>query len=111
MDVKYLATKRHFSELFERYSSPLYCINLTKEKNERECTVSDQYKYVTNEVLNRELPKNMRIKYLHFDMKKRKKDPGFPLNLHELVKPYIKNMGFFICDRKKMSDSLSKIEV
>ena len=41
MDAKYLATKRHFSELFERYSYPLYCINLTKAKNARECTVSD----------------------------------------------------------------------
>lgn len=111
MDVKYLATKRHYSELFERYSFPLYCINLTKEKNTRECTVSDQYRYVINEVLNRDLPKNMRIKYIHFDMKVRKKEHSFPLPLHAIVKPFIKKMGFFSCTRKHMSDTMSHIEV
>lgn len=41
MDVKYLASKRHYAELYERYSFPICCINLTKAKNARECTVSD----------------------------------------------------------------------
>lgn len=61
MDVKYLATRRHFAELFERYSYPLHCINLTKAKNMRELTVSDQYAYVINDILNRDLPKHMRV--------------------------------------------------
>ena len=111
MDAKYLATKRHFSELFERYSYPLYCINLTKAKNARECTVSDQYKHVANEVLNRELPQNMRIKYIHYDMKIRKKEQGFPNSLHQIVKPFIKRTGIFTCTRNKMSDSMSQIDV
>ena len=107
MDVKYLATKRHYAELFERYSFPLYCINLTKEKNARECTVSDQYRYVVNEVINRELPKNMRIKYIHYDMKIKKKEAGFPNSLHDIVKPFIKKMGIFFCTRKRMADNMS----
>jgi hypothetical protein len=111
MDVKYLATKRHFQELFERYSFPLYVINLTKAKNARERTVSDQYVYVTNEVLNRELPKNMRIRYVQYDMKIRKKEPGFPNSLHEIVKPFVKKMGIFFCSRKKMCDTMSQIEM
>lgn len=69
----YTATKRHFGELFERYSFPIYCVNLTKMKNQRECLVADEYQYAVKEVINNELPKPMRIKYLHFDMKIRKK--------------------------------------
>ncbi len=111
VDVKYLATKRHFSELFERYSYPLYCINLTKEKVVRELVLSDQYEHVVNEVLNRELPSNMRIKYIHYDMKVRKKEPSFPQSIQELVKPFIKRTGIFTCTRKKMSDSMSQIEI
>lgn len=41
MDVKCLATKRHFGELLERYSYPITCINLTKKDKERELIVSD----------------------------------------------------------------------
>lgn len=104
MDVNYLATKRHFSELFERYSFPVHCINLTKAKNQRECLVSDEYQYVVNEVINRELPKPLRVKYVHFDMKIRKKEPDFPKSLHQIVKPFLKKMGIFYCTRNNLSD-------
>jgi hypothetical protein len=99
MDVNYQATKRHYAELFERYSYPLLCLNLTKAKNNRECLVSDEYNYVINEVINQQLPKPLRISYIHYDMKIRKKEPDFPKSIHETVKPFIKKMGIFFCSR------------
>lgn len=66
---------------------------------------------MVDDVLNRELPKHLRIKYVHYDMKIRKKEPGFPKSLHETVKPFVKKMGIFFCTRKKMSDNISQIDV
>lgn len=43
--------------------------------------VADEYQYAVKEVINNELPKPLRIKYMHFDMKIRKKEPGFPNSL------------------------------
>jgi hypothetical protein len=83
MDVKCLATKRHYGELLERYSYPITCINLTKKDKERELIVSDQYKYVINEVLNKELPKHLQINYVHLDWKKFKKEDDFVNTLHK----------------------------
>ena len=71
--------------------------------------VSDQYNYVINEVVNRELPEKLQIVYKHFDMKKRKKEPVFPRSLHELVKPYFKKMGLFICNRERRNDEINQI--
>ena len=42
-DVQYVASKRHFAELLERYSYPIFCVNLTKAENARELVVSEQY--------------------------------------------------------------------
>jgi SacI homology domain len=110
-DVQYVASKRHFAELLERYSYPICCVNLTKAENARECVVSDQYDYVVNEVINRELPEKLHITYKHFDMKKRKKEPIFPRSLHELVKPYVKKMGIFLCKREKSNDEMNQIYI
>jgi hypothetical protein len=111
VDTKYLATKRHFSELFERYSYPVYCINLTKQKYMRERPLADQYMHVTNEILNRELPPGMRINYVNFDWKIKKKEGCFPINLWSTVKPFIKRTGFFTCNRIRRYDTNSQIEV
>lgn len=111
MDTKYLATKRHFSELFERYSFPVFCINLTKQKYMRERPLADQYMHVTNEILNRELPSAMRIKYINFDYKIRKKEDEHPLPLWNIVKPFIKRTGIFTCNRVRRSDTNSQITV
>jgi len=62
---------------------------------------------VVNEIVNRELPEKLQIAYRHFDMKKRKKDADFPKNLHEVVKPFIKKMGMFICKRQRMNDEVN----
>jgi hypothetical protein len=80
-------------------------------QNARELVVSDQYNYVINEVVNRELPEKLHISYKHYDMKKRKKELDFPLSLQDLVKPYIKKMGIFICKREKMNDEVNQIRI
>ena len=107
MDVNYQATKRHIAELFERYSMPLYLINLTKIKNNRECIVSDEYEYAINQIINHELPKPLRMTYIHFDMKIRKKEHDFPKSLNEMIKPFIKKIGIFFCKRNHMGDNLN----
>jgi len=45
IDPTYAATLRHFADLFERYSSPVLVLDLTKhaEKREREMIVSSEY--------------------------------------------------------------------
>ena len=72
-DVDYLATKRHFWDLFQQYSYPLIIFNLTKKTDNRECRLSDQYKYAIDEVLNDDLPEDKKIFYSHFDVKKSRK--------------------------------------
>jgi hypothetical protein len=68
--------------------------------------VADEYQYAVKEVINNELPKPLRIKYLHFDMKIRKKQPDFPGSLVEYAKQFVKKTGMFFCTRKRMSDEL-----
>ena len=72
-DSQYSATKRHICEVFKSYSYPLICLNLTKEFNNREAKVAEEYKHAINKVMNPELPKPLRIKYVHYDVKNRKK--------------------------------------
>ena len=44
-------------------------------------------------------------------MKIKKKEPDFPKSLHELVKPFIKKIGMFVCTRNQLSDEMCKIKV
>ena len=104
MDVKCMASKRHFAELFERYSYPITCLNLTKKDKPRELILSDQYQYVVNEVLNRDLPKHLQLNYVHIDWKVYKKKENFVPDLHKTFAPIIEKMGLFSCTRKRLSD-------
>jgi len=53
----------------------------------------------------------LRVNYAHYDMKIRKKEHGFPKSLHEIVKPFVKKTGIFCCNRRRMQDYMSQIEV
>jgi hypothetical protein len=64
-----------------------------------------------NEVINPELPEPLRIKYVHFDMKIRKKEPGFPGTLIEYAKSFIKKVGVFFCTRSHLSEEKCDINV
>lgn len=101
-DTQYRATKRHICEIFKSYSYPLICLNLTKEFNNRESIVAEEYKHVINKVINPELPNALKIKYEHYDVKNRKKKEKktFPLSLIELIEEYVKKIKIFSCTRK-----------
>jgi hypothetical protein len=64
--------------------------------------VAEEYKHAINKVINPELPKSMRIKYVHYDVKNRKKmeKKTFPLSLIELIKEFVKKIKIFSCTRK-----------
>jgi len=73
--------------------------------------VADEYQYAVKEVINNELPKQLRIRYLHFDMKIRKKEPGFPASLVEYAKQFVRKTGMFYCGRQRLSDEVSQINI
>lgn len=79
--------------------------------NQRECLVADEYQYAVKEVINNELPKSLRIGYLHFDMKIRKKEPSFPASLVDYAKQFVRKTGMFFCTRKRLADEISQIQI
>ncbi len=74
-DPNAVSTRRHFGRLFQKYSFPLVCLNLTKANNAREETVARKYRKFVKEVLNQELPRALAVQFIHWDMKAKKKDP------------------------------------
>ena len=65
-----------------KFSYPIYCFNLTKEFNQRESIVANEYKKCVTEVINPELPKPLKLLYLHYDVKaKKKQEKNFPHGL------------------------------
>jgi hypothetical protein len=73
-DVNAVSTRRHFGRLFQKYSFPLYCLNLTKANNAREETVASEYRNFVKTILNKELPSSLAINFIHWDMKEKKRD-------------------------------------
>lgn len=69
-----VSTRRHFGRLFQKYSFPLFCLNLTKAKNAREETVASEYRNFVRFVLNKELPASLGVNFIHWDMKEKKRD-------------------------------------
>ncbi len=72
-DKEYTSAKRHIGDLFKQFSTPVVLLNLTKENNARECTLSDEYDKSVNNVINPTLPRSVKVPYFHYDMKRRKK--------------------------------------
>lgn len=91
-DSEYMATKRHFAELFQAYSLPLIVFNLTKKKDSRETKLSDQYKYIVNKVINTEVADDKEIFYCHFDVKKAKKQKLLVPKANEYIELFLKRV-------------------
>ena len=84
--------------MFQKYSSPICVFNLTKANNAREETVAREYRNFVNLALNKELPEKLRINFVHYDVKARKKQKKkFPFDLFEYVKRFLDKTGFFSC--------------
>jgi hypothetical protein len=72
-DVNAVGTRRHFERLFRKYSSPVICLNLTKANNNREETVAREYRNFIRNVLRQEMPLSLKVPFIHWDMKQKKK--------------------------------------
>ena len=58
--------------------------------------VSNEYVKVINEKINRELPKELKIIYHHYDVKaKKKEERNFPFGLFALAEQAISKIGIF----------------
>mmetsp|Transcript_38549 Transcript_38549/g.28415 ORF Transcript_38549/g.28415 Transcript_38549/m.28415 type:complete len:155 (-) Transcript_38549:256-720(-) len=88
-------------------------MNLTKEFNNRESKVAEDYKHAIQKVFNPYVPKPVRIKYIHYDFKSRKKQEKqtFPQSLFDLVADALKQVKMFVCKRKQTSDLMCKIKI
>jgi len=72
--------------LMAKYSYPIYCFNLTKMFNAREKIVANEYNRAVNELINSDLPKSVKINFIHYDVKaKKKQEHNYPFGLFELA--------------------------
>ncbi|KAK4354539.1 hypothetical protein RND71_026733 [Anisodus tanguticus] len=71
-DFKFEATKLHFEDLVQRYGNPIIILNLikTQEKRPRETILRAEFANAI-EFINKDLPKDDRLRFLHFDINKR----------------------------------------
>lgn len=44
--------------------------------NQREMVVADKYNMAVNNIINIELPKEVKLKFIHYDIKAKKKEEG-----------------------------------
>jgi hypothetical protein len=67
-DPCYLATRRHFLDLFRRYGRPLLVLDLVKqmEKRKRESILGREF-FAAVDILNGGLPTDMKIRYCALD--------------------------------------------
>lgn len=112
-DKHLVATRKHIGRLFQKYSFPLHFLNLTKANNNREETVAAQYrKFVTFE-LNKELPKNLKVTFVHYDVKskkimEKKKEVAFPSELFAHAREMLSTTNFFSCVPLSLTEECSK---
>ena len=84
--------------MFQKYSFPLCIMNLTKANNAREETIASEYRNFVKHSLNKELPDALKINFLHYDVKsKKKKVKNFPHDLLEHLKTFLEKTKFFSC--------------
>ena len=73
-------------------------LNLTKATNAREEGVAAEYRNFVNLSLNSELPDALKVNFLHYDVKvKKKKVKNFPYDLFAHIKDFLDETGFFSC--------------
>jgi hypothetical protein len=75
-DIYYQATQKHFRDLVARYGSPVFCINLMKQKEPvpREILLSEAYENALNYTNKKRASEQVAIHYEQFDMKHRQKE-------------------------------------
>ena len=60
--------------------------------------MASEYRNFVNIILNKELPEGLKVHFLHYDVKaKKKKVKKFPYDLFEYVKRFLDKTQFFSC--------------
>lgn len=99
-DINYAATKLHFENLVMRYGNPIIILNLIKacEKKPRESILLAEFAHAID-IINKELPEEKHLKFLHWDLNKYSKDKTKNV-LDSLIKVAANALdmtGFFYC--------------
>ncbi|KAI0200275.1 SacI homology domain-containing protein [Astrocystis sublimbata] len=98
VDPFYTAAGLHFNNLFERYGSPVYVLNLVKakERTPRESKLLNEYTNCIN-YLNQFLPEGHKIIHRAWDMSKAAKSRGQNVigTLESIAESVVTTTGFF----------------
>lgn len=98
VDPFYTAAAQHFDNLFERYGSPIYVLNLVKarERSPRESKLLDEYMNCIN-YLNQFLPDDHKIIQKHWDMSRaaKSRDQDVIGTLESIAEQVVTTTGFF----------------
>lgn len=99
-DQNYEATRLHFENLTNRYGNPIIILNLikTNEKRPRESILRTEFANAI-ECINRDLPEQNRLKFLHWDLHKhsRSKATNVLLLLGKVAAYALTLTRFFYC--------------
>lgn len=99
-DQNYEATRLHFENLAKRYGNPIIILNLIKtiEKRPRESILRGEFANAI-EYINKDLPEENRLKFLHWDLNKhaRSKATSVLLLLGKVAAYALTLTGFFYC--------------
>jgi hypothetical protein len=98
IDPFYSPAAMHFDNLFERYGSPIYVLNLIKarERMPRESKLLVEYENALH-FLNQSLPAEHKIQYKAFDMSRAAKTRGQDVigTLENIAETILQTTGFF----------------
>ena len=98
VDPFYTAAALHFDNLFERYGSPIYVLNLikAKERTPRESKLLEEYTNAIN-YLNQFLPAEHRILHKAWDMSRaaKSRDQNVIGTLESIAESVVTTTGFF----------------
>ncbi|KAL2936493.1 Phosphoinositide phosphatase SAC4 [Bienertia sinuspersici] len=107
-DQNYEATRLHFENLAKRYGNPIIILNLIKtvEKKPRESILRTEFANAI-EHINKDLPEENRLKFLHWDLNKhaRSKATNVLLLLGRVATYALMLTGFFYCRLLPFDDS------
>ncbi|KAL4563729.1 hypothetical protein LXL04_027774 [Taraxacum kok-saghyz] len=99
-DQNYEATRLHFQNLVTRYGNPIIILNLIKttERRPRESILRTEFANAINSI-NKDLPEENRLKFLHWDLHKHSRSRGANalLILGRLTSYALTLTGFFYC--------------
>lgn len=73
--------------------------------------MANEYNKAVTEHINEQLPKQLKIKFIHYDVKaKKKEERGFPFGLFNLAKQSLKEINFFSVETQKTEKSKINVQ-